>query len=199
MKQTLHDFGLHYDTTTIFCDYTSAINLSKNHVLHSRTKHIQVRHHFLCDHVLNKTIKLDFVPTSCQLVDIFTKPLKNKDFLWIMRELRICCLADLWQCLIWWFVGFHTHILFLGLYFLYPPFSQCQRGRNWDVSICILLGGAISTSLNVWIVQLFCHNIYWVIIIKKGENVEEWIPQTYVLISDKPNCTNMAFSTNMSK
>ena len=81
MKQTLHDFGLHYDTTTIYCDNTSAINLSKNPILHSRTKHIQVRHHFLRDQVLEKVIKLDFVPTSCQLADIFTKPLKTEDFL----------------------------------------------------------------------------------------------------------------------
>ena len=80
MKQTLHDFGLHYDSTTIFCDNTSAINLSKNLVLHSHTKHIQVRHHLLRDHVLNKTIKLYCVPTSCQLADIFTKPLKNEVF-----------------------------------------------------------------------------------------------------------------------
>ena len=80
IKQTLHDFGLYYDTTNIFYDNTSAINLSKNLVMHSRTKHIQIRHHFIHDQVLNKIIKLEFVPTTCQLANIFTKPLKTKIF-----------------------------------------------------------------------------------------------------------------------
>ena len=52
MRQTLKDFGLSFSTTPIFCDNSSAINLSKNPVHHSRTKHIEVRHHFLRDHVL---------------------------------------------------------------------------------------------------------------------------------------------------
>jgi len=34
------------------CDNTSAINLSKNPIQHSRTNHIDIRHHFLCDHAL---------------------------------------------------------------------------------------------------------------------------------------------------
>ena len=60
MKQTLKDFGLNYSTTTIYCDNTSAINLSKNPVQHSRTKHIEVRHHFLRDHVLKRRYFVKF-------------------------------------------------------------------------------------------------------------------------------------------
>ena len=81
MKQTLKDFGLTYDTTPIFYDKTSAINLSKNLIQHSLTKHIEVRHHFLRDEVLKGSIQLNFIPTQNQLADIFTKPLKNKDFM----------------------------------------------------------------------------------------------------------------------
>lgn len=51
IRQELTDFGILFNQTPIKCDNTSAINLSKNPVLHSRTKHIEVRHHFLRDHV----------------------------------------------------------------------------------------------------------------------------------------------------
>ena len=47
MQQTLQDFGISYSNIPIYCDNTSAINISKNPVIHSRTKHIDVRHHFL--------------------------------------------------------------------------------------------------------------------------------------------------------
>ena len=47
MKQTLSDFGLTYSHVPIKCDNTSAISISKNHVQHSRTNHIEIRHHFL--------------------------------------------------------------------------------------------------------------------------------------------------------
>ena len=64
MRQTLKDFGLLYSTTPILCDNTSAINLSKNPVHHSRTKHIEVRHHFLRDYVMKNDIKLEFISTK---------------------------------------------------------------------------------------------------------------------------------------
>jgi len=47
MRQQLSDYGLKLDHIPIRCDNTSVINLSKNPVLHSRTKHIEIRHHFL--------------------------------------------------------------------------------------------------------------------------------------------------------
>ena len=77
------------------CDNTSAINLSKNPVNHSRTKHIEVRHHILRDHVANNNIKLEFISTSEQLADIFTKPLDESQFIKIRRHLGICKIDDL--------------------------------------------------------------------------------------------------------
>ena len=50
MKQTLSDFDLSFEHVPIKCDNTSAIRISKNLVQHSRTKHIEIRHHFLIDH-----------------------------------------------------------------------------------------------------------------------------------------------------
>ena len=48
----------------IKCDNTSAINISKNPIQHSRTKHIEIRHHFIRDHVQNENIILEFMPTE---------------------------------------------------------------------------------------------------------------------------------------
>ncbi|CAL0320016.1 unnamed protein product [Lupinus luteus] len=89
MKQQLKDFGITLEKIPIKCDNTSAINLSKNPVLHSRTKHIEIRHHFLRDHVQKGDCVLEFVETSKQLADIFTKPLPRDTFYTLRRELGI--------------------------------------------------------------------------------------------------------------
>ena len=89
MKQQLLDYGLFLDHIPRRCDNTSAINLSKNHVLQSRTKQIEISHHFLRDHVQKGYCILEFVETSKQLVDIFTKPLPKESFFNIRRELGI--------------------------------------------------------------------------------------------------------------
>ena len=50
MRQTLSDFGCEYTKIPLLCDNESAIKLANNPVQHSRTKHIDIRHHFLRDH-----------------------------------------------------------------------------------------------------------------------------------------------------
>ena len=92
MKQTLSDFGLTYSHVPIKCDNTSAINLSKNPVQHSRTKHIEIRHHFLRDHAQKGDITLDFVRTEDQVADIFIKPLNENQFVNIRRQLGVISL-----------------------------------------------------------------------------------------------------------
>ena len=76
----LSDFGVTIDIVPIYCDNTSAINISKNLVQHSRTKHIDIRHHFLRDNVEKNLIKLGFINTELQIADIFTKPLCRERF-----------------------------------------------------------------------------------------------------------------------
>ncbi|GJQ92777.1 retrovirus-related pol polyprotein from transposon TNT 1-94 [Tanacetum coccineum] len=71
----------------IFCDNTSAIAISNNLVLHSRTKHIDIRYHFIKDHILKGDIELHFIPTQYQLADIFTKPLDEPTFKRFIVEL----------------------------------------------------------------------------------------------------------------
>ena len=87
IKQQLRDLGIHLQEVPIKCDNQSAINIAKNPVQHSRTKHIEVRHHFIRDHVEKGDVLLEFVPTEFQLADIFTKPLNEERFNFIRHEL----------------------------------------------------------------------------------------------------------------
>ena len=67
----------------------NAIKLTNNHVSHSRTKHIDIRHHFLRDHGTKGDIKIRHVSTEKQLADIFIKPLDESRFCALRSELNI--------------------------------------------------------------------------------------------------------------
>ena len=95
MKQQLEDFKISFQNTPIFCDNTSAICLTRNPILHSRTKHIEIRHHFLRDHVQKGDVRLEFISTDLQLADIFTKPLPEDRFTFICRELGMTRINNL--------------------------------------------------------------------------------------------------------
>ncbi|GKU87574.1 hypothetical protein SLEP1_g1955 [Rubroshorea leprosula] len=80
MKQQLEDFGCKLESIPIRCDNTSTINLTRNPIQHSRTKHIEIKYHFIREHVNNGDLTLEFVKTENQLADIFTKPLNEEQF-----------------------------------------------------------------------------------------------------------------------
>jgi hypothetical protein len=71
------------------CDSTSAISVSKNPILHSRTKHIEAKYHFLRDNVEKGNIDLIHVPTEKQLANILTKPLDQATFARLRGELGV--------------------------------------------------------------------------------------------------------------
>ena len=95
MRQTLKDFNISFCQAPIFCDNESAIKLANNPVHHQRSKHIEVRHHFLRDHVEKKDIQLCHVRTEAQLADIFTKPLDETRFCALRSELNIIDVSNL--------------------------------------------------------------------------------------------------------
>ena len=64
MKKILHDYGISQDTMCVFCDNTSAINPSKNRAQHSKSKHIEIRYHFIRDMVKEKIVWLEFINTN---------------------------------------------------------------------------------------------------------------------------------------
>lgn len=82
------------ELVSIFYDNTSAINISKNPVLHSRTKHFELKYHFLRETVQNKEIALEYVSSKEQLVDIFTKPLPKTTFVHLRGELGVLPLQE---------------------------------------------------------------------------------------------------------
>ncbi len=87
--QTLKDYRIHMKQVPLYCDNESAIKIANNPVQHSKTKHIEIRHHFLRDHVVKEDIDIIHVNTEEQLADIFTKPLDEKRFCKLRCELNI--------------------------------------------------------------------------------------------------------------
>ncbi|GJS91139.1 hypothetical protein Tco_0773775 [Tanacetum coccineum] len=80
MKQALIDYDVRLDDVPIMCDNKGAIDLSKNPMQHSRTKHIEICHHFLRDNVQKGHISIEKVTSIDNITDILTKPLKRESF-----------------------------------------------------------------------------------------------------------------------
>ena len=63
MKRLLGDYRISQDTVVVYCGNSSAIDISKNHVQHSKTKRIKIRYHFIRDLVERKIMVLEYIPT----------------------------------------------------------------------------------------------------------------------------------------
>ncbi|GKD60933.1 hypothetical protein Tco_1298442, partial [Tanacetum coccineum] len=72
MRSQLTDYGFRFNKIPMYCDNKSAIALCCNNVQHSRSKHIDIKFHFINEHVENGVIELYFVNTEYQLADIGT-------------------------------------------------------------------------------------------------------------------------------
>lgn len=92
MRKILED--LHFETT-IFYDNNSTIKLSKNPILHGRSKHIDVKYHFLRELTRNGTLDLIYCRSEDQIADIFTKSLKWPMFQRLRKLLGVCKLENL--------------------------------------------------------------------------------------------------------
>jgi hypothetical protein len=80
----MRDFGVIFERVPLICDNTSAISIAKNPVFYNRMKHLEVRHHFLRDHVEERDIEIRYIGAERQLADIFTKPLDASCFAILM-------------------------------------------------------------------------------------------------------------------
>ena len=89
MQKLLHDYGICQEHLIIYYDNTSAINPSKNPIQHSRTKHIEIRHHFIGELVKDGTLTLDFIHIDDQKADLFTKPLDSKWFEFLHQNIVV--------------------------------------------------------------------------------------------------------------
>nr|GEZ27206.1 ribonuclease H-like domain-containing protein [Tanacetum cinerariifolium] len=87
MRSRLTDYGFAFNKISLYCDNRSAIALCCNNVQHSRSKHIDIRHHFILEQVEKGVVELYFVTTDYQLTDIFTKALPIKRFEFLLLRL----------------------------------------------------------------------------------------------------------------
>jgi hypothetical protein len=89
MRQTLQNFGYNLSKVSLLCDNESAIRLEDNPIEHIRTKHIDIRDHFLRDHHEKGDIDVCHISTDHQLADICTKSLDEKRFCRLCSELNV--------------------------------------------------------------------------------------------------------------
>jgi hypothetical protein len=94
MRRTLRDYGYKLSKVPLLCYNENAICIADNPVEHSRTKHIDIRYHFLRDHQQKRDIEIAYVSIHNQLVDIFNKPMYEKTFSKLKNELNI---LDSWN------------------------------------------------------------------------------------------------------
>ena len=90
MMQTLQDIQIKFSPPiSILCDNRSSISISKNVVIHSKIKHIPIKYHFLRELVLEKMVKLEYIPSKEQVVDIFTTPIPKEAFEYLRLKLGV--------------------------------------------------------------------------------------------------------------
>ncbi|GKB33102.1 hypothetical protein Tco_0872503 [Tanacetum coccineum] len=87
MRTQLLDYGYRYHNISIYCDSKSAIAISCNPVQHSRTKHINIRYHFIKEHVEKGIIELYFIGTEYELADLFTKAFPKERFEFLVHKI----------------------------------------------------------------------------------------------------------------
>lgn len=75
---------------TIYSDSQSAIAIAKNPVHHQRTKHVDVRYHFVREAIVNNEVILKYKETACMVADGLTKPLPRVKFEWCVKGMGVC-------------------------------------------------------------------------------------------------------------
>ncbi|GJX17633.1 retrovirus-related pol polyprotein from transposon TNT 1-94 [Tanacetum coccineum] len=89
LRTQLTYYGFHFDKIPMYCDSKATIAISCNPVQHSRTKHIDVRYHFIKEQIEKGIVELFFVGTEYQLADMFTKALSEDRFKYLVRRLSM--------------------------------------------------------------------------------------------------------------
>ncbi|GKD40156.1 hypothetical protein Tco_1260363 [Tanacetum coccineum] len=93
MRTQLLDYKYKYNRIPMYCDSKSVIAISCNPVQHSKTKHIDIRCHFINQHVEKGTVEIYFVGTDYQLADLFTKALPKELFEYLVHRIGMRCMT----------------------------------------------------------------------------------------------------------
>jgi hypothetical protein len=78
------------DPVTIHCDSTIALAYAKDPKYHGRTKHIDIRYHYIRDVIAQKEVVLKHISMSHMIVDPLTKPIARDVFQAHVRSLGLC-------------------------------------------------------------------------------------------------------------
>ena len=90
MKKMLKEIRIDFlELVIIYYDNTSTVGMFKNLILHSKTKYISIKYHVLREKVSEKEIKLEYVSTKDQIIDIFTEPLPKDTFEYLRGMLGV--------------------------------------------------------------------------------------------------------------
>nr|GEV42182.1 hypothetical protein [Tanacetum cinerariifolium] len=89
MRTQLLDYVYKYNWILMYCNSKSAIAILCNPVQHSKTKHIDIRYHFIKEYVEKGNVELYFVGTEYQLADLFTKALPKERFEYLLHRIVI--------------------------------------------------------------------------------------------------------------
>ena len=84
-------YGTTQDSIPIFCDNQGAISLASNNKFHGRTKHIDLRYHYIRELVKNGTLHLEYCPTEENLADAFTKALPRPRLEKLRAKMSLAC------------------------------------------------------------------------------------------------------------
>ena len=90
----MEDYQINANNIPIYCDNTATICLSKNPILHSRAKHIEIKHQFIRDYVQKGILDIQLIDTEHQCADVFTKPLTVEIFDFIRKNLNMHYVSD---------------------------------------------------------------------------------------------------------
>jgi hypothetical protein len=94
IQSLLQELQVPFHTLTLLCDNLSAVALSHNPVLHSRTKHIELDIYFVRERVVSKQLNVLHVPARDQLADSLTKPLSPSNYGDIRVKLKVFPCTD---------------------------------------------------------------------------------------------------------
>ncbi|KAJ9566192.1 hypothetical protein OSB04_002158 [Centaurea solstitialis] len=129
MKTQLLDYGYKLKRVPIYCDSESAIAITSNPVQHSKTKHIDIRYHFIKDNVEKGNIEMFFVQTDYQLADLFTKPLDEKHYPFEGEYFKVI-----------FFLGGEFKYALMLTYLKDEQLSELESGTTQDMSFDVVLG-----------------------------------------------------------
>ncbi|KAJ0940561.1 putative RNA-directed DNA polymerase [Helianthus annuus] len=92
----MRDYGLQFLNTPIFVDNEAAINITKNPVHYAKTKHIEIRHHFIRDCFEKKLIRIEKIHTDEQKVDLHTKAFDKTRFKYLLKlnSMKLLSVSD---------------------------------------------------------------------------------------------------------